>query len=116
MQRTKQEELLPIKKLFESVTRNIDKQRHYSIFELWQQLEMPENIKKRTFAHRVTKDMKLIVGVKHSALANELQFFKLDLLNRLNIAIKKANSEMHSRKDFSQNYIKELKGLVFELR
>ncbi|MEB3315051.1 MAG: DciA family protein [Candidatus Melainabacteria bacterium] len=116
MQRAKQEDLLPIKKLFDSVARNIDKQRHYSIFQLWQELEMPDSIKKRTFAHRVTKDMKLIVGVKHSALANELQFRKIELLNLLNQAISSANSDMHGRKDFAQDYIKEVKALVFELR
>ena len=49
MQRAKQEDLLPIKKLFDSVARNIDKQRHYSIFQLWQELGMPDSIKKRTF-------------------------------------------------------------------
>ena len=116
MQRTKQEDLLPIKKLFENVTRNIDKKRYYSIFQLWQELEMPEAIKKRTFAHRMTKDLKLIVGVKHSALANELQFRKQELLELLNKAIHDANQELHQQKDFSQEYIKEVKGLVFELR
>jgi hypothetical protein len=54
--------------------------------------------------------------VKHSALANELQFRKIELLNLLNQAISSANSDMHGRKDFAQDYIKEVKALVFELR
>ena len=121
MKREKQENLIPINKLFSQITKNIDKNKHQSIFELWRELQwenlgLPDIVKRKTFADWVTRDRKLIVGVKHAALANELQFHKEKLLNLLNQAIKNANKSIHLKENFSQDYVKELRALVFELR
>ncbi len=121
MKREKQEALIPISKLFSKITKNIDKNKHQSIFELWREMKwenigLPDIVRRKTFADRITRDQRLIVGVKHAALANELQFHKQNLLNLLNSSIKTANAAIHNRAEFSQDYIKELRGLVFELR
>ena len=121
MKREKQENLIPISKLFSKITKNIDKNKHQSIFEIWRELKwenlgLPDLVRRKTFADRITRDRKLVVGVKHAALANELQFHKKNLLNLLNSSIKTANDSIHKRSDFSQEYIKELRDLVFELR
>ena len=55
-----------------------------------------------TFAHRFTKERKLVIGVKSAVIANELQFIKA-------IVEKEFIKEV-------QEYDREIKGIVFELR
>ena len=121
MKRERQETLIPIKQLFTQITKNIDKHKHQSIFEIWKELKwenlgLPEIASRKTFVDRITNDRKLVIAVKSAALANELQFHRVNLLNLINQSIKSVNTNIHQQEKFSQDYIKEIRALVFELR
>lgn len=93
------------KDVLEKVVKNlgIDKRmQELELMKLWSEVA-GEKLAKSTFAHRIHKDKKIVIGVENAALANELQFLKAKLearytelsLERLGVPIK---------------------GLIFELR
>jgi hypothetical protein len=62
-----------------------------------------ESLAKYTFAHRISKDRTLFIGVRSAVIANELQFIKKEL---------EKNFLESSEKKFKKN----ISSLVFELR
>lgn len=61
------------------------------------------SLAKYTFAHRISKDRKLFIGVRSAVIANELQFIKIELEKKFLDA---------TQKKFKKN----IKAIVFELR
>ena len=116
MRRLKQDELIPIKDLFEKVTLKIDRNNFLTYSEIWQSLNIKQNIKKYTFVHRVNSKQDLFIGVKAASLANDLQMLKASLIRDLNQAIDKYNRKLHEQEDYSVPYLKHLNNLIFELR
>lgn len=62
-----------------------------------------EGLVKYTFAHRISKDRKLVIGIRSAVIANELQFIKGDL-------------EKSFLDKVSAKFKKTIRGLIFELR
>ena len=78
----------------------------YSIIRFWEEFlkdQGSEGLAKYSFAHRITKDRKLVIGVRSAVIANELQFIKADL-------------ERSFLVQCSTRFKNPVKALVFELR
>jgi hypothetical protein len=116
MRRIKQDELLKIQDFFAGAKQGLDKHKHYEVMQLWSELDIPQVIKKKTFAHRFTSSGKLFIGVKAAALANDLQFMKSELLAKLNERIKSINEKLTQLENYNQPSLKLVQKIIFELR
>jgi hypothetical protein len=82
-----------------------EKKKDFNIMLYWKDFiraNTSELIAKNTFAHRFTKERKLVIGIKSAVIANELQFIK-------NVI------EQEFLKEIAE-FDRDVKGLVFELR
>lgn len=82
-----------------------EKKKDFNIMLYWNDFireNTSELIAKNTFAHRFTKDRKLVIGIKSAVIANELQFIK-------------AIIEQEFLKEIAE-FNRDVKGLIFELR
>jgi hypothetical protein len=82
-----------------------EKKQDFNIMLYWKDFireNTSEIIAKNTFAHRFTKDRKLVVGIKSAVIANELQMIKILIEKEFLKAV--------------QEFDREITGLVFELR
>lgn len=76
--------------------------REMEMMDLWKEVA-GEKLASKTYAHRMTKDKRMVVGVSSSALANELQFLKANLEKKFN--------ELAELK-----VQRKVRGIIFELR
>lgn len=103
-----QRDFYDITEVLESMSKKLkldEKKKDFNIMLYWKEFILEntsELIAKNTFAHRFTKDRKLVIGIKSAVIANELQFIK-------NIIEKEFLKEV-------QEYDREITGIVFELR
>jgi hypothetical protein len=113
--KTKQEDLLPLKGVLESVFKDLnldEKIFDYTIMQAWNEFmkRSKGTLGTHTFAHRITKDRALVIGVKSAVVANELHFVKpkleQDFLDYL--------YEHHDLK--SKPRSRQITKLIFELR
>ena len=82
-----------------------EKKQDFNIMLYWKDFireNTSDMIAQNTFAHRFTKDRKLVIGIKSAVIANELQFIKTAI-------------EQEFLKEV-QKYDRDINGLVFELR
>lgn len=82
-----------------------EKIKDYRIMQAWDdfvQTQLDSAFQKYLFAHRISKDRKLVIGVRSAVLANELQFAKIEIENNF--------------LQFLTSDLPEIKGIIFELR
>jgi hypothetical protein len=107
--KVKQEEMIPIGDILGKVLIDLkieEKKRDLSILQAWSKIANDiagEKLSSKTFAHRITKDRKLVIGIKSAVIANELHFLKDEIEDKLNNLIREQN-------------LKDIQGVVFELR
>ena len=103
-----QRDFYDITEVLESMNEKLklnEKKKDFNIMLYWKKFireNTSEMLAENTFAHRFTKDRKLVIAVKSAVVANELQFIK-------------AVIEKEFLKEVRE-YNREIKGLVFELR
>lgn len=103
-----QRDFYDITEVLDSMSKKLkldEKKQDFNIMLYWKDFirtNTSELIAKNTFAHRFTKDRKLVIGIKSAVIANELQFIK-------NII------EQEFLKEVAE-FDREIKGIVFELR
>lgn len=103
-----QRDFFDVNEVLESMNKKLkldEKKQDFNIMLYWKEFiakNTSDFIAKNTFAHRFTKDRKLVIGIKSAVIANELQFTK-DLL------------EQEFLKEVSE-FDRDITGLVFELR
>lgn len=113
--KTKQEDLIPLKGVLESVFKDLnldEKIFDYTIMQAWDEFmkKSKGSLATHTFAHRITKERALVVGVKSAVVANELHFVK----PKLEQAFLDYLYEHHDLK--SKPRARQINKLVFELR
>lgn len=105
---TKAKDFHDSKSILEKVFKDLsldEKIQDFEIMKSWKSFSAErssKSIANNTFAHRITKDRKLIIGVKSAIIANELQFQKAKLEKNFIVYIK----------DLSR----KISGISFELR
>lgn len=109
----KLEEPIAIKQVLEQVFKNLDmdgKMDDYKVMQAWNSFlsgaakpAMAKKLKEYTFAHRITRERILVIGVRSAVMANELQFMKAMLENKFKELIQ-------------EQQLPEISGIVFELR
>ncbi len=109
----KLEDPLPLKNVLGSLLQELNfdaKILDYHVMQLWVPVleealepDLAKLIAKHTAAHRITKDRKLVIGVKTAIVANELQFLKTALEEILQSQILKSS-------------LPNIKNIIFELR
>lgn len=103
-----QRDFYEINEVFDSLSKKLnleEKKQDFNIMLFWKDFitdNSSELIAKNTFAHRFTKDRKLVIGIKSAVIANELQMIKVLLEKEFLKAIEK--------------FDRTVTGLVFELR
>jgi mRNA-degrading endonuclease YafQ of YafQ-DinJ toxin-antitoxin module len=103
-----QRDFYEINEVFDSLSKKLnleEKKQDFNIMLFWKDFitdNSSELIAKNTFAHRFTKDRKLVIGIKSAVIANELQMIKALLEKEFLKAIEK--------------FDRTVTGLVFELR
>lgn len=103
-----QRDFYDITEVLESMSKKLkldEKKKDFNIMLYWKDFirdNTSDLIANNTFAHRFTKDRKLVIGIKSAVIANELQFIK-------NIIEKEFLKEV-------QEFDREITGIVFELR
>jgi hypothetical protein len=103
-----QRDFYEINEVFDSLSKKLnleEKKQDFNIMLFWKDFitdNSSELIAKNTFAHRFTKDRKLVIGIKSAVIANELQMIKELLEKEFLKAIEK--------------FDRTVTGLVFELR
>lgn len=102
-------EPIPVSAIIHKVAKKLkfdDNSEDYLIIKYWDQFLKDhgfESLIKYTYAHRISKDRKLVIGVKSAVIANELQFIKADL-------------EKSFLLQSSTRFDKAIISLIFELR
>jgi len=97
-----------IRAVLEQVFQDLDldeKIKDYKILQEWDFFssdKLSPSVQKYTFAHRISKDRKVVIGVRSAVIANELQLSKVIIEKNFLETIKSFN--------------RGIKGLVFELR
>lgn len=103
-----QRDFYEINEVFDSLSKKLnleEKKQDFNIMLFWKDFitdNSSELIARNTFAHRFTKDRKLVIGIKSAVIANELQMIKVLLEKEFLKAIEK--------------FDRTVTGLVFELR
>lgn len=103
-----QRDFYDISEVLDSMSKKLklhEKKKDFNIMLYWNDFireNTSELIAKNTFAHRFTKERKLVIGIKSAVIANELQFIK-------------AIIEQEFLKEIAE-FDRDVKGLIFELR
>ena len=103
-----QRDFFDITEVLESMSEKLkldEKKQDFNIMLYWKEFILEntsELIAKNTFAHRFTKDRKLVIGVRSAVIANELQMIK-------------AIVEKEFLKSV-QEFDRDITGIIFELR
>lgn len=95
--------------ILDQVAKKLKLNDNYEDFEImnhWSKFlteQGSESLLKYTFAHRISKERKLIIGIRSAVIANELQFIKKELESSFLTSV-------------SAKFKRKINGLVFELR
>lgn len=102
-------EPIPLSNLMDKVAKKLKLNDNYEDFEImnhWSEFlkeQGSESLLKYTFAHRISKERNLIIGIRSAVIANELQFIKAEL-------------EKSFLTSASSRFKRKVNGLSFELR